>query len=140
MKSLAIAASTIAFAACATTGQGLPGREETSATVPRLELHATAMDEGQPAFPQRITEARLPGADRLSREIAFEPYGTVTTQVRLCIAPDGKVASVGLLAPSGMDAFDRAVVEGLAGWKYAAFPAPANTRVCENLTVAYRAP
>jgi len=140
MKSLALAASTLAFAACATSGQGLPARDETGAAVPQLDLHATSADNAERTFPERLTDARLPAADHLSHRIAAEYAGAIAAQVRLCVTPAGKVSSVDLIAPSGMDAYDRAVVDAIAGWQYEAFAAPDVAQVCERLTVAYRTP
>ncbi len=140
MKTL-LALSTIALlaaAGCATTGGGLPGRDgPLGGKVPDVSVEPT--QGGNTGFPGRISNAALPGADRLAHRIHAEHNGSISAQVRLCVAPSGSVDQVGLLASSGMAEFDRAVVDGVGDWQYAAYPAPQELRVCENLTVAYQA-
>lgn len=140
MKTFALAlASTFALVGCATSGQGLPGRDG-NPTKPSLDLVPDPADGADHSFPARLSEAELPAADRISHRILAEHAGVVSAQVRLCVAPTGSVADVDLLQSSGMAEYDRAVVDAIATWQFAAYAAPAETRVCEKLTVAYRAP
>ncbi|MCA9678441.1 MAG: TonB C-terminal domain-containing protein [Kofleriaceae bacterium] len=140
MKTLfALSSIALLTVGCATTGGGLPGRDgPLGGKVP--EVNVQPVDGAQPTFPDRIGVAALPGADRLSHRIDAEHDGAIATQVRLCVAPSGEVAQVGMLSSSGMPEFDRAVVDGVGRWQYASYAAPDGTRVCENLTVGYRAP
>jgi TonB family protein len=143
MKTFALAlASTLALSAgCATTGQGLPGRDGKSpASNGELDLDGVAPDDASRRFPERLTRAELPAADRISHRIAQEHNGAVAAEVRLCVTPEGKVGAVDLLSSSGMPAYDQAVVDTIATWQYAAYPAPSDTRVCEKVTVTYRTP
>jgi TonB family protein len=129
----------LAAAGCATTGGGLPGRDgPLGGKVPDVSVEPT--QGGRTGFPGRISNAALPGADRLAHRINAEHNGTISAQVRLCVAPAGNVDQVGLVQSSGMAEFDKAVVDGVGDWQYAAYAAPDDIRVCENLTVAYRAP
>lgn len=140
MKTIALAlASTFTLVGCVTSGQGLPGRDGNS-TKPTFDLEPDIADDAAPRFPERLSKAELPAADRISHRILAERGGAVSAQVKLCVAPTGAVAGVDLLESSGMPEYDRAVVDAIAGWQYAAYAAPAQTTVCGKLTVAYRAP
>ena len=124
------------FAGCATTGTGV-GHEDTSVSGSHLDLQSVPATDAKRVFPARVSKPLLPAADRLARQIAYEHGGSISTQVHLCVRPDGEIGDITLLMTSGMDDFDRAVVDGISDWQYAAFKAPAATRVCENLTVSY---
>ena len=97
-------------------------------------------DEATNRFPQRISQAELPAADRISHRIDSEHNGAIAAKVRLCVTPEGKVGAVDLLDSSGMAAYDEAVVASIQSWEYASYPAPSDTRVCEKVTVTYRTP
>lgn len=129
----------LSVAGCATTGGGLPDRDgPLGGKVPDVSVEPTQGSGTQ--FPGRISAAALPGADRLAHRIHAEHNGAIAAQVRLCVAPSGDVDQVDMVASSGMAEFDAAVVDGVGAWQYAAYPAPESIRVCENVTVAYRAP
>ena len=96
-------------------------------------------DEARRVFPERISEAALPQVDRLAHRVHAEYAGTISAQVRLCLKPDGATDYVNLLASSGMVPYDLAVVDTLSSWRYTPYQAPADTRVCEDLTVTYHA-
>ena len=104
-----------------------------------ISVHANSCpaSDAQRVFPERLSKPLLPAADRLARAIAYEHGGSISTQVHLCVRPDGEIGDITLLMTSGMDDFDRAVVDGISDWQYASFKAPKDTRVCENLTVSY---
>lgn len=141
MKTLALVALASMFtAACATSGQGLPDRDGKRPAGPGLDLDSQSPDDADRQFPERLSRAELPAADRLVHRINAEHGGVLSTQVRLCVAPSGAVADVDLLDSSGMSEYDRAVVETVQGWQYTAYPAPEGVKVCEKLTVSYRAP
>lgn len=125
-------------AGCATVG-GLPERGAAGSGRGQLTLDTRSPDDARATFPTRLSRAELPGADRLANKIAVEAGGAVATEVKLCVAPDGSVEKVDLLGKSALPDYDAAVVDGLADWKYAAYKAPASVRVCEKLTVSYRA-
>jgi TonB family protein len=129
--------------ACATTsGNGLSGRDGPSpGTKPALEVDVDGGPQlAPPTFPARASRAELRAADRFAARIRNEHGGTVAARVELCVAPSGDVASVDVSAPSTMPEYDRAVVDAIATWRYEGYAAPAATRVCQQLTVAYRAP
>jgi TonB family protein len=125
MKSFA-AVSIVFASACASTG--IPAVEGTPAT-PQLSLstdHAIRR-----SFPERLSEARLPTADR--QRLA----GTHTAAVRLCVAPDGSVHSLDVTRSSGSAQFDDALATDLARWEYEPYAAPAGLKVCELFNVSY---
>jgi len=93
-----------------------------------------------PTFPRLVAVARLPSADRLQRRVAIELGGQASPRVRLCVAPTGTVDAVALLSSSGLTAFDAAVLVDVARWRFAAYPAPTGTRVCQATTIAYVTP
>ncbi len=139
MKTSMLIASILLVGACATTGNGLPGRDgKGPGTVPDLDDDKS--DDATRHQLARVSSPDLRGADRLYHRISVEKAGTASTQVRLCVAPSGAVDTVDVVATSGMAEYDQAVVDNVGAWQYEAFAAPAETRVCENLTVAYHAP
>lgn len=140
MKTFLLLASILALGACATTGNGLPGRDgKTPTGMPEIEP-VEGKDDASRAHLTRLSPPELDGADRLYHRIEVAHAGKAATQVRLCVTPAGSVDSVNVIASSGLADYDRTVVDAVAGWQYAAYAAPAETRVCENLTVAYHAP
>jgi TonB family protein len=141
MKTYLLLASILALGAgCATTGNGLPGRDgKTPSGMPDIEPH-DGKDDVSRAHLSRVSPPELDGADRLYRRIETERAGLASTQVRFCVTPAGSVETVDVIASSGLPEYDRTVVDAVSTWQYAAYAAPAETRVCENLTVAYHAP
>jgi hypothetical protein len=139
MKIFVAVALAAPLAACAaTTGSGLPGADTASA--PRLELdEAASRYKVAPTFPKRVSKAELRAADRLSHRIKAEHDGTISAQVKLCVGASGSVDEIAMLATSGMSEYDEAVIAEVGDWQFERFAAPAGTRVCENLTVAYQA-
>jgi TonB family protein len=124
MKSLATLSLVLA-SACASTGAPVLA---TSAAAPQLAL---STDGGvRRSFPERRSEARLPTADR-------RQLGSHTAAVRLCVSPDGSVRSTDLIRSSGSAAFDAALAEDLARWQYEPYAAPADLKVCDQVTVSY---
>jgi TonB family protein len=87
-------------------------------------------------FPSRISAANIPAADRLATDISRLHRGLVTTKVALCVAPSGDVKHVDLVDSSGLEAYDQAVLDTVAGWQFHAAPA----EQCEKLSVTYRTP
>lgn len=119
--------------ACASTGTALSPRETTSSNT-RLSLtleHSDAVAARE--FPARTSIARLPTADRARLS------GRLTAGVKLCVSPDGRVASFDLERTSHSDEFDRALAADMIGWAYEPYAGPKNLRVCERLTVQYTA-
>lgn len=124
----------ISAGACATTSP-IP----TSGARGSLQLDARGPDDAQNVFPVRVTEAKLPEVDRFAHRVWAEHAGSVSTEVRLCVNPDGTTESVNLLSTSGMLDYDIEVVEGVAKWRYEPFAAPTGTRICRAATVTYNA-
>jgi len=125
---------------CATSGNGLPGRDGKLPNNGPGPLPSP--DDKDDAPRTNLTRLSSPEveADHLYRRIETELAGKAATQLWLCVTPSGVVDSVDVVASSGLAAYDQTVVDSVQGWQYASFAAPAETRVCENLTVAYRAP
>lgn len=133
--------ASLAAAGCATSGNGLPGRDGLSPGGVRPP--GIPGNDQMPAgagMPERISRAELPAVDRLSRKIVHEHHGVISAQVRLCVAPDGAVSGVEVVEPSGMAEYDAAVVETITGWQYASFDGDPEQRICQKLTVGYRTP
>jgi len=133
MGALALLIS-ISGAACATTS-AIPA----SGARGDLRLDVRSPDDAHKVFPARVGEARLDRVDRFAHRVWAEHAGAVSTEVRLCINPDGTTESVNLLQTSGMLDYDIEVVEGAAKWHYQPFNAPEGTRVCRAATVTYQA-
>ena len=130
MKSLSFAVPFLALAACAGAGT-TPFVMVERASAPTLALSASTEPAVQRSFPQRLTPARLPSADRA--RIA----ANVSAGVRLCVAPDGNVASVSVDKPSDSPAFDRALAADVPAWRFEPYRAPDGIKVCEQFTVSY---
>jgi TonB family protein len=129
MKSLSVLVPSLLLAACAGAGT-TPFVMVERAKAPALELTSTE-DAVQRSFPRRLSPARLPSADRA--RIA----DNVTAGIRLCVAPDGNVASVNVETPSGSSSFDRALAADVPAWRYEPYRAPDGLKVCEQFTVSY---
>jgi TonB family protein len=122
---LTVAALALAFTGCAATAQ--PDRS--------TEPHVA-----QVAFPKRVSGGEdLPTVRRLNRAIETRHDGQVSARVRVCVTPDGQVASAELLSSSGLDDYDRELLSDVRSWSYQPYAAPAETRVCERLDVSYQA-
>ncbi len=144
MKNLfavSVIASLAAVAGCATSGMGLPGRDGHSPGGVRPPgIPTTDVLHGDAGMPERISRAELPSVERLSRRIVHEHRGVISAQVRLCVSPDGAVAGVEVVEPSGMAEYDEAVIDTITGWQYASFEGAPEARICQKLTVGYRTP
>ena len=132
-----LAVSAVLFAACATTG-GLPtDRESTPGARVKLDF-ANAADVAAHAVFPAVVDPQLPSADRIAPRIHHLLGDVAVAHIALCVAPSGKVASVTLDASSGLPAFDRAMMNDIATWQFAAMPGPATVKTCEQLTISYR--
>jgi outer membrane biosynthesis protein TonB len=107
-----------------------------------------AADAADPALPllhaPSTFPARIGAADTgLSERIAAMPLagrgGTMTADVRVCVAPTGAVTGVELWSTSGVGAFDAVVLDTARAWTYQGYGAPPSTRVCMVVSVVYRA-
>jgi len=136
----AVASILLLGAGCATTGNGLPGRDGKRPDHDIGDISPDGKDDAPRTQLTRLSSPELPRADRLYHRIETERAGLASTQVRLCVAPSGTVDTVEVVEGSGLAEYDQTVVDSVSSWQYAAFAAPAETRVCENLTVAYHAP
>jgi len=104
-----------------------------------LRLEERSADDARRVFPERITEAKLPAVDRFAHRVWAEHAGAISSEVRICVRPNGTTESVNLLATSGMIDYDIEVVEGAVKWRYEPYLAPAATLVCRDATVTYSA-
>jgi TonB family protein len=134
-----IIAATIFASACATTGRSLPVDSTSSGMAPTFDprlAQSTDADAVKPWFPTLASNAVLPSAARYQRELSTTA-DRFALAVRVCVAPDGKVASVDIKHPSGIAALDRAAARDIADWQFESFTAPAHIRVCKQLGLAY---
>lgn len=104
-----------------------------------LRLEERSADDARRVFPTRVTEATLPAVDRFAHRVWAEYAGAISSEVRICVRPNGTTESVNLLNTSGMIDYDIEVVEGAAKWRYQPYLAPAATLVCRDATVTYNA-
>ena len=137
---LGIGIGLIAVSGCAGSGATMPGggdranatRTPSLASQPRAELLSS--------FPARIAgDTELRAADRLAHRMRAELAGTATAVVKICVQPDGKVAAATLARTSGLASFDDLLLDAARDWRYQSFAAPAATRVCQPVSVVYRA-
>jgi TonB family protein len=122
MKSLAIALSLSAFAACAPTTQAEP-----QAPAP-LGVQLPSRVAGDIELTKLEPVARL----------QLERRGQARTQVAVCVGPDGRVADATLIAGSGVEGYDRAVLDSVRQWTYRQYAAGEDSRVCKTVSVVYR--
>jgi len=121
--------------ACATTATTPLEREAHAG--PRVQLELVPSAGAERVFPQAI-DPRLPGADRLAPQIRAELGDTASIEVKLCVAPEGRVDSVEVTRGSSLAAFDHSVMADAMRWRFAPMPGPANVRTCERATITYR--
>jgi TonB family protein len=123
---LTLALGSIAFAGCAAPAQ--------SSAAP-ADPQAASL-----TFPARTSGAdELPEVRRFNRAVQVEHAGQVKAQVRVCVTPDGNVAAAELVESSGVESYDQALISSVERWTYEPYQAPAETRVCQQLEVAYSA-
>jgi TonB family protein len=91
-------------------------------------------------FPSRLTGVHLHRADRLAHQIKAAHAEGLTAQVKLCVAPNGAVSEAQVVGSSGMGAFDKIVLDAARSWSYQQYAAPSGTRVCDVVSILYRAP
>jgi TonB family protein len=136
-----VALCPLLFTACATGGAGAGAmrtdRETVSHAAPRLNMTVAAADPAR-AFPA-VTEPSLPSADRMARRIRNELGGVASADVRLCVAPDGRVSDVKLIRGSSDGDFDDAVVHDVANWQFSGSRGE-RLKNCERATITYRLP
>jgi TonB family protein len=130
------AALTFSLFACA-AGTMPMDRETTPTARVKLDFAVGATDTAAATFPG-VVDPQLPSADRIAPRIHHVLGDTASAAVQLCVAPSGKVASVTLERSSEMPAFDRAMMNDIAGWQFAAMPGPDTVKSCERLTISYR--
>ena len=124
------------LAAC-TMGGARIDRETAPRAAARFEA-ATAPDSAK-VFPT-ARDPQLPTADRM-RKVIRDELGTVASvDVRLCVAPDGRVQAIDLLRGTKLAAFDQAVLRDVADWQFAGMPGATTSklRTCEVATISYR--
>lgn len=128
--------SLVLFTACAST-QTLDTREPQGGS--KVQLDFTAAADVQATFPQAM-DPRLPSVDRIARHL-----GDRVASIELCVAPAGHVTKVALLAPSGDERFDAALLHDAKQWQFASLPGHSATgtvtlQSCERAQVRYLAP
>jgi TonB family protein len=133
MKSVLLSA--LMFAACATTGTPTLDRETHAGS--RVQLDLVPHADATRVVPAAI-DPRLPSADRIAHQIRAELGEAASIEVRLCVAPQGRVSSVEVLRGSDLAVFEQAVIADAMSWRFAALPGPANVQTCERATITYR--
>lgn len=82
--------------------------------------------------PEPAAEPDLSSAAVYSH-LAANANGEASTQVRVCVAPDGTARSVSTVRTSGSELFDNAARTDMAKLRYRPFAAPPTTQVCGNM-------
>jgi hypothetical protein len=80
---------------------------------------------------------QLPTADLQFHRIWDEAGDTASADIRLCIAPDGHVTSVGLVRGSSSTTYNQALVNDAADWRFDNPTTPPSPMHCEVATVVY---
>lgn len=130
------AVAALLLSACATTGTPSTLGTEPARTGSRVQLDLVPHADATRVFPNAI-DPRLPRADRLATEIRAELGETASLEVRLCVAPEGRVTSVEVLRGSQLAAFDQSVIADAMSWQFEALPGPASAKTCERATITY---
>ena len=122
---------------CATGGVGA-NREPATHAAPRFEMTAVA-DDPLRVFPA-AKDPQLPTADRMRHEIRTELGEVASADVRLCVAPDGRVKKVEIVRGSSFAALDQAIVRDVADWQFSGMPGSSrdDLQSCEVATIHYR--
>ncbi|HUS27486.1 MAG TPA: TonB family protein [Kofleriaceae bacterium] len=131
-----IAALVFSSAACATTARTTTPDSPGTGMMPSLDMSSARGDNADAWFPALASEASLPSVANYQRELSTD-RDRYDLAVRLCVAPNGSVASVELTQASGSERLDRAVEHDIAAWQFAAFSAPSHIRVCKPLAFGY---
>lgn len=131
------AALSFSLFACA-AGTMPMDRETTPSARVKLDFSSVTAESAAAATFPGVVDPQLPSADRIAPRIHHVLGDTASAAVQLCVAPSGKVASVTLERSSEMPAFDRAMMNDVASWQFAAMPGPATVKSCERLTISYR--
>jgi hypothetical protein len=121
----------LSLAACATGG----GHRS-----PHPAALVVVDDDTSKVFPI-ARNPQLPSADRMSDAIRSGLGDVASADVRLCIAPDGRVQAVDLVRGSSLAAFDEAVLHDAAEWQFSGMPGsstPMGLRTCGVTTISYR--
>lgn len=124
------------LAACATTGANTTTAMLDEPGTGRVQLDLAPHADVDRVFPSAV-DPRLPGADRMATQILTEVGDRASLDVRLCVAPEGRVSSIEVLRGSGMAALDRSVVADAMAWQFASLPGPASVKTCEAATITY---
>jgi len=124
------------LAACATTSTPTTLEPEPH-TGSRVQLDLAPHADATRVFPAAM-DPRLPSADRLAPQILAELGDRASIEVRLCVAPEGRVSSVEVLKSSSLQVFDQSVMTDAMRWQFAAQPGPETVRTCERATITYR--
>src|SRR5437868_4796234 len=112
-----IVAATLLASACAATTGTTTSLEPRAQTGSRVQLDLATHADATRVFPNAI-DPRLPRADRLATEIRAELGESASLEVRLCVAPEGRVTSVEVLRGSQLADFDQSVIADAMGWQF----------------------
>jgi hypothetical protein len=118
------------FAGCAAGGAGAGVDRETKPHAAPVAMVAMSDTAGFPT----ARNPRLPSADRIARQIRTELGEVASADVRLCVAPDGRVQTVQIVRGTSLGDFNDALVRDVSDWQFSA----TNLRACEVTTISYR--
>jgi TonB family protein len=131
-----IIAALVLCSACATTARTTTPDSPSTGMMPALDMANAHGDNADAWFPALTSEPALPSVAHAQRELSTD-HDRYELAVRLCVAPNGSVASVELTQASGSDVLDRAATKDIAAWQFAAYSAPSHIRVCKPFAFTY---
>lgn len=126
-----------AFATTASAGEKT-ARIGAAASVASFPQAAPRGLVAERTFPARLNAAELRRADRIAALVRVRRGDTLTTKLKVCVAPNGAVTSTSILRSSGLASFDKVVLDAAERWAYRSYSAPSTTRVCHNASIVYR--
>jgi TonB family protein len=122
MKSFAVVTALFAFTGCAASTSG------TSATAAGTIVRAPVKVSGDIALAE-LEQHQI---------LQLERRGQVRTDVAVCVSPDGSVSEAAIVAGSGIEAYDRALLDSVRQWTYQRYAAPGLGRICQTVSIVYR--
>jgi TonB family protein len=131
-----VALTGLVVSGCATTALQTEHAGELGSHA-RVVLAPLRADETLRVVPHAI-EPMLPSADHIARVIEMRIGPEAEVDVRYCVSPAGRVVSAELSRGSSFAPFDRAVMQDIVTWRFAAQPGPTSLKTCQAATIIYR--
>jgi TonB family protein len=128
MKTLAssIVAAAFALTACASG--------------PSLRSPVAKKDKAKPAIemPTRVNgNVDLSNVDSVQLQKLLR-QGSIRTDVRICVAPNGQVSKAEIVKGAGQEWFNQALLANIANWTYEPFQATTTAARCQTVKVDLR--